>query len=62
MAHDEDDLPRHPSAKPPDLATWSVEDLDAYIRRMEAEIARARAAIQAKQEERAAAEALFKRR
>ncbi len=62
MAHDEDDLPRHPSTKPPDFATWSVEELDAYIKRMEAEIARARAAIQAKQQERAAAEALFRRR
>lgn len=62
MAHDEDDLPRHPSVKPPDLATWSVEELEAYIRRMEAEIERARVAIEAKQKERAAAEALFSKR
>lgn len=62
MARDEDDLPRHPSTKPPDLATWSVEELNAYIARLEAEIARARVAIQAKQQERSAAEALFKKR
>lgn len=62
MARDEDDLPRHPSVKPPDLATWSIEELNAYIERLEAEIARARAAIRAKEKERSAAEALFKRR
>ena len=62
MAEDPDDLPRRPTSKPPDLATWSVEEVQAYIARLEAEIARARAAIGAKQSIRGAAEALFKRR
>ena len=62
MARDEDDLPRHPSTKPPDLATWSVEEVEAYIARLEAEIARSRAAIAAKQSIRGAAESLFKKR
>jgi uncharacterized small protein (DUF1192 family) len=56
-----DDLPRTPITKPPDLATWSVEEVEAYIARLEAEIARARAAIESKQSIRGAAEALFKK-
>jgi len=55
-------LPSNPSFKPPDLATWSVEELEAYISRLEAEIVRARAGIEAKQSIRGAAEALFKKR
>ena len=62
MADDPDDLPRRPTTKPPDLATWSVEEVEAYIARLEAEIARARAAIEAKQSIRGAAESLFKKR
>lgn len=62
MAQDEDELPRRPATKPPDLATWSVEELEAYIARLEAEIGRARAAIEAKQSVRGAAESLFKKR
>lgn len=62
MAEDPDDLPQTPTSKPPDLATWSVEEVQAYIARLEAEIARARAAIEAKQSIRGAAEALFKKR
>ena len=62
MAEDPDDLPRRPTSKPPDLATWSVEEVEAYIARLEAEIARARAAIQSKQSILGAAEALFKKR
>jgi uncharacterized small protein (DUF1192 family) len=61
MAEDPDDLPRKPTTKPPDLATWSVEEVEAYIARLEAEIARARAAIQSKQSIRGAAESLFKK-
>jgi uncharacterized small protein (DUF1192 family) len=57
-----DELPRKPTAKPPDLSTWSVEEVEAYIARLEAEITRARAAIEAKQSIRGAAEALFKKR
>ena len=62
MAEDPDDLPRKPTTKPPDLATWSVEEVEAYIARLEAEIVRARAAIAAKQSIRGAAESLFKKR
>src|SRR5919106_3366806 len=61
MAEDPDDLPRRPSAKPPDLTTWSVEELEAYINRLEGEIARARAQIEARRSVRGAAEALFKK-
>jgi uncharacterized small protein (DUF1192 family) len=61
MAEDPDDLPRRPSAKPPDLVTWSVEELEAYIERLQGEIERARAAIEARRSVRGAAEALFKK-
>jgi uncharacterized small protein (DUF1192 family) len=61
MAEEEDDLPRRPVTKPPDLATWSLEELEAYIARLEVEIDRARAAIEAKQSVRGAAESLFKK-
>ena len=60
MAED-DDLPRRAGAKPPDLSNWSVEELEAYIGRLESEIARARVAIEARRSVRGAAEALFKR-
>jgi uncharacterized small protein (DUF1192 family) len=59
---EEPELPSKPAFKPPDLATWSVEDLEAYIARLEAEIVRARAGIEAKQSIRGAAEALFKKK
>lgn len=59
---EEPELPRKPDTKPPDLATWSIEELEAYIARMEAEIVRAKAAIEAKQSIRGAAEAAFKKR
>ena len=62
MAEEPDDLPRRPTTKPPDLSTWSVEEVEAYIARLEAEIVRARAAIEAKQWIRGAAESLFKKR
>jgi uncharacterized small protein (DUF1192 family) len=62
MAEDEDDLPRRPGAKPPDLSHWSIEELEAYIGRLESEIARARLAIEARRSVRGAAEALFKKR
>jgi uncharacterized small protein (DUF1192 family) len=62
MAEDPDDLPQRRTSKPPDLATWSVEEVQAYIARLEAEIARARAAIEGKKSIRGAAEALFKKR
>jgi uncharacterized small protein (DUF1192 family) len=61
MAEAEDDLPRRAGAKPPDLTNWSIEELEAYIGRLESEIARARVAIEARRSVRGAAEALFKR-
>ena len=61
MAEDEHDLPRRATTKPPDLTTWSVEELEAYIGRLESEIKRARAAIEARRSVRGAAEALFKK-
>ena len=62
MAGESDDLPQRASFKPPDLTSWSVEELEAYITRLHAEIERARAAIAARQSVRGAAEALFKKR
>jgi uncharacterized small protein (DUF1192 family) len=62
MAEEPDDLPRRPTTRPPDLATWSVEEVEAYIARLEGEIVRARAAIEAKRSIRGAAESLFKKR
>jgi uncharacterized small protein (DUF1192 family) len=62
MAEEPDDLPRRATVKPPDLATWSVEEVEAYIVRLRAEIERAEAAIKAKQSIRGAAESLFKKR
>jgi uncharacterized small protein (DUF1192 family) len=61
MVEDPDDLPRRPATKPPDLGTWSIEELEAYIQRLESEIARARAAIEARRSVRGAAESLFKK-
>jgi uncharacterized small protein (DUF1192 family) len=62
MPEDDDDLPRHRTTKPPDLATWSVEELAAYIARLQAEIERAQTAIDARRSVHGAAEALFKKR
>jgi len=62
MTMDEEESPRRPIEQPGDLDRWSVEELEAYIARLEAEIERARAAIEAKQSVRGAAEALFKQR
>jgi uncharacterized small protein (DUF1192 family) len=62
MAEDPDDLPRRPTTKPPDLTTWSIEELEAYIARLQGEIERARTAIEARRSVHSAAEALFKKR
>ena len=57
-----DDLePRNKTKKPKDLSNWGVEDLEAYIAAMEAEIARARDSIARKKGVASAADALFKR-
>lgn len=57
----EDLEPRNKLKKPKDLSNWSLEDLEAYIAAMEAEIARARDSIASKKGVASAADALFKR-
>ena len=62
MTNPEEDLPR-PSKKllvPPVLDMLGVEELEAYISALNAEIARVRGAIATKQAHRNAAEAFFK--
>ena len=59
---DLDDLePTKKPAKPKDLSTWSIEELNAYIAKLEAEIARTREVIAGKQSHRSGAEAFFRR-
>ena len=59
---DEEDLvPRNQPRKPRDLTLLAIDELEEYIATLEAEIARARAEIAAKQKQRSGAEALFKR-
>lgn len=53
--------PRSAKPGPRLLDPMSIEELEGYIREMEAEIARVRAAIDAKKNQRGAAEALFRR-
>ena len=58
---DTDDLePRKPAVKPKDLARLSIAELNDYIATLQAEIARAKAKIAAKEAHRAGASALFK--
>jgi uncharacterized small protein (DUF1192 family) len=61
MNPDEPDLPRKPAPVLKDLTPMGVAELESYIGSLEAEIARARAAIAAKEAQRKGAEALFKR-
>jgi len=53
--------PRRKPAAPKDLSNYSIGDLEEYIAALEAEIARARDAIKAKQAVRAGADAFFKK-
>ncbi|MBI3497794.1 MAG: DUF1192 domain-containing protein [Proteobacteria bacterium] len=57
----EDLEPRKKSAAIKDLSGFSLEELGLYIERLKAEIARAEAAITAKQAHRGGADALFRR-
>ena len=41
----EDLEPKNKLVKPKDLSSWGIAELEAYIERLEGEIARARAAI-----------------
>jgi len=64
MAIDErfEDLePRKAKPAPKDLTVMGVAEIEAYIATLEAEIIRARAAIAAKQAQKSAAEAFFKK-
>ena len=61
---EEDDLPLHTPDQefvPSKMDNLSVEELTEYIARMEAEIARAREMIAAKQKMREGAESVFKK-
>lgn len=51
---------RPPPVMPADLSALSIAELEEAIRRLEAEIARARAAIAAKRNVRGGADALFR--
>ena len=52
--------PQKTAVKPGDLGTLSIEELENYIKNLEAEIARARAKIADKERHRAAASGFFK--
>ncbi|MBI1245601.1 MAG: DUF1192 family protein [Alphaproteobacteria bacterium] len=56
----EDLEPKNKIVKPKDLSGWGIGELKDYIARLEAEIARARAAIDAKDKHRNAAASFFK--
>jgi uncharacterized small protein (DUF1192 family) len=59
---DEEDLvPRNQPKKLKDLSLMGIAELEEYIAGLDAEIARARGEIAAKQQQRSGAEALFKR-
>jgi uncharacterized small protein (DUF1192 family) len=59
---DEEDLAaRLKTPKKKDLTVMAIEELDAYIAELEAEIGRARGEIASKRHQRGGAEALFKR-
>lgn len=57
----EDQAPRPAKPAPRLLDPMSVDELEAYIGEMEAEIARVRRAIEAKRGHRSAAESFFRR-
>ncbi|MEQ8964549.1 MAG: DUF1192 domain-containing protein [Azospirillaceae bacterium] len=60
---DTDDLapPPAPRPRPTDLASLSIDELEAYIGELQAEIGRARGAIADKQTHRDSVEALFRK-
>jgi uncharacterized small protein (DUF1192 family) len=61
MIEEEDLVARRQPPKPRDLTLLGIAELEAYIATLDAEIARARSEIAAKQRQRSGAEALFKR-
>jgi aryl-alcohol dehydrogenase len=62
MAMDDEPRPQPRPGQPRNLAGMSVEELEHYVRSLEAEIARAKEAIAERQKVRAAAEALFRQK
>lgn len=62
MIDDEERELKSSKVGPPDLSGWSVAELEAYIARLEVEMARAREEIEKKSSIRNAAEALFKKK
>ena len=56
----EDLEPKNKIVKPKDLSGWGIAELQAYIERLQGEIARAQAAIDAKDKHRSAAASFFK--
>lgn len=61
MADDDDREPKRSKIGPQNLSGWSVAELEAYIARLEVEMARAHVEIETKNSVRDAAEALFKK-
>ncbi len=62
MLRDEEETPRkRPRFEPLPLDGLSREDMEGYIASLEAEIARVRATITARDRDRGAAEALFRK-
>ncbi len=61
MAEEDDALPRALRPKPTDLDVMSIGELSEYIGELEAEIERIRMAIIRKEEQKLAADAVFKR-
>jgi len=61
MAEEDDDLPRALRPKPTDLDVMSIGELSEYIGELEVEIERIRMAIIRKEEQKLAADAVFKR-
>ena len=52
--------PRRKTLQPRSLEPWSIGELEEYIANLEAEIARAKSVISAKQSHRAGLDGLFK--
>ena len=61
MAEEDDDLPRALRPKPTDLDVMSIGELSEYIGELAAEIERIRMAVIRKEEQKLAADAVFKR-
>ena len=61
MAEEDDDLPRALRPKPMDLDVMSIGELSEYIGELEAEIERIRMGVIRKEEQKLAADAVFKR-